>query len=106
MRYNIGGIHLNEATFNKLKQEISLQAHDLEIPTIWDKETVRLYSGVVPVASGAFHRLAVREGRIAFIDAREFALKRWTDRHYYEVCVNPTVYEYVESGLATATVTS
>jgi hypothetical protein len=102
MRYNIGGIHLNEAAFRKLKQEISLQPHDLEIPTIWDKEVVRLYSGMVPVASGAFHRLVVREGRIAFIDPRDFSLKRWTDRHYYEVCVNPTLYEYVASGLAAA----
>ena len=62
---------------------------------------MRLYSGMVPVASGAFHRLVVREGRVAFIDAREFSLKRWTDRRYYEVCVNPTLYEYVESGLST-----
>jgi hypothetical protein len=106
MRYNIGGIHINEAAFAKLTQEISLQAHDLEIPTIWDKELVRLYSGMVPVASGAFHRLVVREGRIAFIDAREFSLKRWTDRRYYEVCVNPTLYEYVQSGLTTAATTS
>jgi len=106
MRYNIGGIHINEAAFAKLTQEISLQPHDLEIPTIWDKEVVRLYSGMVPVASGAFHRLVVREGRIAFIDAREFALKRWTDRRYYEVCVNPTLYEYVESGRSTATAAS
>ncbi|HEV2021246.1 MAG TPA: hypothetical protein VGQ94_01830 [Terriglobales bacterium] len=106
MRYNIGGIHINEAAFAKLTQEISLQSHDLEIPTLWDKEVVRLYSGMVPVASGAFHRLVVREGRIAFIDAREFSLKRWTDRRYYEVCVNPTLYEYVQGGRSTAAAAS
>jgi hypothetical protein len=95
MRFNIGGINLQEAAFRKLSQEISLQAHDAPLPALWDEKTVRLYSGVVPVAAGMFHRLVVRESRIAHVDARDFHLKNWTDRHYYEVCTNAEIYEYL-----------
>src|SRR5437763_537704 len=88
LRYNIGGIHINESAFDKLQAEISLQVHDLELPLIWDRRKVRLYSGVVPIGQGLFHKIVVREGRIAHIDARAFALKRFTDRCYYDVCTN------------------
>jgi hypothetical protein len=95
MRYNIGGINLQEAAFRKLSQEISLQAHDAPLPALWDETTVRLYSGVVAVAAGMFHNLVIRESRIAHVDARDFHLKNWTDRHYYEVCTNAEIYEYL-----------
>ncbi|HEV3039299.1 MAG TPA: hypothetical protein VHA33_16100 [Candidatus Angelobacter sp.] len=96
LRYNIGGIHISEAAFDKLQTEISLQAHDLELPLIWDQRRVRLYSGVVPIGQGLFHKIVVREGLIAHIDARDFALKRFTDRRYYEVCTNEEIYKAVE----------
>ncbi len=96
LRYNVGGIHINEAAFQKLQTEISLQAHDLELPMIWDKRRIRLYSGVVPIGQGLFHKIVVREGLIAHIDARDFALKRFTDRRYYEVCTNEEIYKAVE----------
>ena len=35
LRYNIGGIHMSEAAFKKLRGEISLQAYDLQVPMIW-----------------------------------------------------------------------
>ncbi|HEY6270731.1 MAG TPA: hypothetical protein VIX19_01925 [Terriglobales bacterium] len=97
LRYNIGGIHINEAAFEKLRSEISLQAYDLQVPMIWNTSTVRVYSGSVPLGQGLFHRIIVREGRIAHVDARNFALKTLTDQHYYEVCVHPRVYEAIES---------
>ena len=65
LRYNIGGIHINEEAFQKLATEISLQAYDMEVPMIWDERKVRLYSGVVPIGQGLFHRLAIREGVVA-----------------------------------------
>jgi hypothetical protein len=103
LRYNIGGIHINEAAFQKLKTEISLQTHDLQLPLIWDSRKVRLYSGVVPIGQGLFHKIVVREGLIAHIEARDFALKRFTDRRYYEVCTNEKIYKAVE-GIKTAAV--
>jgi hypothetical protein len=73
--------------------------------TLWEKERVRLYTGVVPVGQG-FRRIVVREGRIARIDPRDFSFKQWTDRKYYEVCSHPAIYEFVESSLKAATASS
>ena len=99
MRYNIGGINMNGAAFDKLQQEISLKTHELQLPAMWQEEGVKLYSGLVPLASGAFHKVVVREGRTPHVDARDFSLKQWTERRYYEICTNPAIYEYVESGM-------
>jgi class 3 adenylate cyclase len=95
IRYNIGGVVLDDAAFHKLKEEISLTAYDVSLPTLWDEGEVRIYTGMVPVAPGIIHNLAIREGRVPHIDAREYALRNWTDRWYYEVCSNPMVYEYL-----------
>jgi len=97
LRYNIGGIHINEAAFQKLRSEISLQAFDLQVPMIWQKTNVRVYAGVVPLGQGLFHHIIVREGRITHVDARDFSLKHVTDRHYYEVCTHPRIYQAIES---------
>lgn len=104
LRYNIGGIHMNQAAFQKLRGEISLQAFDLQVPMIWQKSTVRVYAGVVPLGQGSFHHIIIREGRIAHVDARDFSLKNFTDRNYYEVCTHPKIYQAIESvaNLATA----
>jgi hypothetical protein len=105
LRYNIGGIHINEAAFQKLQAEISLQTHNLDLPLIWDTRKVRLYSGVVPIGQGLFHKIVVREGLVAHIDARDFALKRFTDRRYYEVCTNEEIYKAIERSQATTVTT-
>ncbi|HEV8492231.1 MAG TPA: hypothetical protein VGR76_08160 [Candidatus Angelobacter sp.] len=97
LRYNIGGIHINQAAFQKLCGEISLQAFDLQVPMIWQKSTVRVYAGMVPLGQGSFHHIIVREGRITHVDARDFSLKQVTDRHYYEVCTHPKIYQAIES---------
>ena len=99
LRFNIGGININEAAFQKLKQEIALQATSREMRTLWDKEPVRLYTGVVPIGQG-FRRIVVREARIARINSRDFGFKQWTDRKYYEVCTHPAIHEFVESTLS------
>jgi len=97
LRYNIGGIHINEAAFRKLRGEISLQAFDVTVPMIWNKSAVRVYAGMVPVGQGSFHQIVVREGRIAHVDARDFSLKQITNRNYYEVCTHPKIYQAIES---------
>jgi hypothetical protein len=102
LRYNIGGIHISRAAFAKLRTEISLQAFDVEVPMIWRKSPVRLYSGMVPLGQGLFHRIVVREGRVSHVDARDFALKRFTEDNYYEVCTHARIYEAIESVQTTA----
>jgi hypothetical protein len=97
LRYNIGGIHMSAAAFEKLRTEISLQPFDLKVPMIWKTSTVRVYAGMVPLGQGLFHRIVVRQGKIAHVDARDFSLKQLTDKPYYEVCIHPRIYEAIES---------
>jgi hypothetical protein len=104
LRYNIGGIHMSAAAFDKLCTEISLQPFDLKVPMIWKSSTVRVYTGMVPLGQGLFHRIVVRQGRIAHVDARDFSLKKMTDQPYYEVCIHPRIYEAIESFTAAAAV--
>jgi predicted NAD-dependent protein-ADP-ribosyltransferase YbiA (DUF1768 family) len=104
LRYNLGGIHISEEAFRKLRTEISLQAFDMQVPMVWHQRIARLHSGVVPIGQGAFHKIIVREGQIAHIDARDFSLKRFTDRRYYEVCTNAKVYEALEDAQVTVAV--
>lgn len=102
LRYNIGGIHMSRAAFEKLCTEISLQPFDLKVPMIWKTSTVRVYTGMVPLGQGLFHRIVIRQGRIAHVDARDFSLKEMTDQPYYEVCIHPRIYEAIESFTAAA----
>jgi hypothetical protein len=99
MRYNVGGIHINDETFTKLRREISLEVLDVEVPTIWGKEKIRLLSGLVPVAPDVFHRIVIRQSRTPRINGTDFTVKHWTDRLYYEVCTNDSIYQFVESRL-------
>lgn len=100
MRYNIGGIHLSEASFQALQQEITLEQHEAVLPTIWGEQTIRLFSGLVPLGNGIFHVLAIREAHIARIDGSNFTFKSWTDRRYYEICTNQKIYEFIEAQAA------
>ena len=97
LRYNIGGIHLGHSAFEQLKQEISLEQRNLELPMLWEHELVTLFAGLVPLMSGAFHKIIVREGMVPRVDARTLELKTWTDLHYYEVCTSAMVYDFFEA---------
>jgi hypothetical protein len=102
IRYNIGGVHINEQAFKKLQQEIKLQVHEIELPGLWGKEKTTLYSGLVPVATNAggtasFHRIVVRDARIPHINAVDMSLREWTDRRYYEVCANARIYDLLDA---------
>ena len=97
IRYNIGGIHISPAAFEKLKSEISLVAYYIQVPMIWKTSQVRVYTGMVPLGQGLFHRIIVREGTIAHVDPRDFSLKKMTEQTYYEVCIHPKIYEAIES---------
>jgi hypothetical protein len=102
VRYNISGILISVAAFEKLKQEISLKEQPADLPTIWPGETVKLYSGMVPIASGVFHKIIVREGTIPHVDAETMTVKDWMARKYYEVCVNEQLYDMLEKPAAAA----
>jgi hypothetical protein len=106
LRFNIGGIHINQAAFDKLKTEISLEERDLPLSTVLGETTAKIYTGMVPVPSGGFHLIAVREGRIAHINYAEFTLKQWTARRYYEVCTSEEIYALLANGKTEAVASS
>jgi class 3 adenylate cyclase len=102
VRYNISGVLISTAAFEKLSQEISLEEHSVKLPTIWPGELVKLFSGTVPIASGLFHKIVVREGAIPHVDAATMTVKDWMPRKYYEVCVNQEVYDLLDKPAAAA----
>jgi hypothetical protein len=96
LNYNVGGIHLPRAAFDKMRGEISLEEFETELPMPWGPEKVRLFRGLVPVSPGVFHPILVREGRAAQVEVRDFGFVRWADHLYYEVCANPELIATIE----------
>jgi len=97
LNYNVGGICLSEAAFQKLQQEISLSPwapdpSESGFNSPWIDDERQFFVGTVPIANGIFRKIAIRKNRIAQVDVRNLSILRWTDRCYYEVCANPAVY--------------
>ena len=101
MSYNLNGIRISEAAFRKLGREISLRAAEVKLPPVWSNERSKLHAGLVPVDTDIFRKIVVRESQIPQIDPRNSALRRWTERSYYEVCSNPAIYQMLEQQNAT-----
>jgi hypothetical protein len=97
LTYNVGGIHLPQAAFDKMRGEISLEEFQMELPMPWGQDSVRLFRGLVPVSPGVFHPILVREGRAARVDAGNGDVVRWAEHIYYEVCANPELMAKMES---------
>jgi hypothetical protein len=102
LKYNLNGIRISEAAFQRLKQEISLQLSPLDLPKSWDGEEFHLWSGLVPVGNDIFRKIAVRGSRMPQIDPHNFSVQLWTERWYYEVCSNPAIDAKLESRSAAA----
>ncbi|MGM0453659.1 MAG: hypothetical protein ACQERN_10895 [Thermodesulfobacteriota bacterium] len=96
LRYNVMGIELSPAGFEKLAEEIHLSRHEAHLPDLQDERFV-LYSGKFPTTSKSYQRIVIREAPISVISAENFQVSRQTDRKYYEVCTHPRVYEYIKS---------
>lgn len=96
MKYNVGGIRLSEAAFNRLRGEISLEECKLDFPRLWGSENIRYWNALVPVGADIFRRLLVRVSQAPVVEAGDMRLVRWTDNQVYEVCTNPAVYTALE----------
>ncbi len=64
MKYNLNGIRISEATFQRLQQEISLERCRLSFPQLWGSEEFRLLLGTVPIGNDIFRKIVVRASRI------------------------------------------
>jgi hypothetical protein len=100
LKYNLNGIRISEAAFQRLKQEISLELSPLDLPKAWEGEEFHLWSGLVPVGNDIFRKIVVRGTRMAQIDPHNFSVQHWTERWYYEVCSNPAIDAKLESKAA------
>jgi class 3 adenylate cyclase len=102
MSFNLGGIRLSAAAFEKLQSEISLEAIELKLPELWGNEGFKLYRALVAVDNDIFRKIVLRESRVAQIDPRNFTLQKWTEKAYYEVCTDPAIYAALDGEKATA----
>jgi len=98
LSFNLSGIRMNEAAFRKLKQEITLEPLKVKLPSNLpsDKSEYHLFSATVPIDHDIFRKIVVRESRIPRINAVDFSVKGWTDRHYYEICTDQAIYRALE----------
>jgi hypothetical protein len=102
MAFNLGGIRLSPAAFQKLRNEISLEPVNLKLPELWGSESFVLYRGLVTVDNDIFRKIVLRESRVAQVDPRNFTLQKWTEKSYYEVCSDPAIYAELEGEKAAA----
>jgi len=93
MRFNVNGIELNAAGFEKLSNEIDLQVLTTELKDIHG-QTCTLYSGKFPTKSGRYQRLIIRESQIAAVDPETLKMTGISAHKYYEVCTNPKLYKW------------
>jgi hypothetical protein len=100
LKYNLNGIRISEAGFERLKQEISLELSPLDLPKAWEGEEFHLWSGLVPVGNDIFRKIVVRGSRMPQIDPHSFSVQLWTERWYYEVCSNPAIDAKLEGKAA------
>ena len=99
LSFNLSGIRMNEAAFQKLQQEITLEPLKVRLPASLassDRGEYNLFSATVPVDHDIFRKIVVRQSRIPRIDPADFSVKGWTDRSYYEICTDPAIYAALE----------
>lgn len=92
-RYNVDGIELEPAAFEKLQAEIGLSTLDLRPP--FGGEAERLHRGRYPDVRGVLRNLLVREGVIMAIDRRQGATVA-TERPFYEVVLDAELLNLLE----------
>ena len=99
LRYNVMGVALNDAGFQKLQQEISLSSTEITADLLGQKEKVTLHHGTVPIGN-SFEKLILREARMPRFRLTDRQLADWTSRVYYEVCTHPKLYQQFPEGAA------
>jgi hypothetical protein len=91
-RYNVMGVALNQEGFQKLREEIALSPIRMSSDLLGQRESITLHGGTVPLGS-SFEKLIIREARVPRLLFPGAVLQEWTSQVYYEVCVDPRIYE-------------
>lgn len=91
MRYNVNGIELSAAAFEKLSHEIDLKLLKGDFTDSQNRKS-NLYLGKFPTQSGRYQRIVIREAQIPVVDPDSLKTRKVTSRKYYEVCTHPKLY--------------
>jgi len=100
IRYNMNGIELNEEGFVKLSEEVSLQSAELSFPMPWGEQSVQLYIGEVPIGE-KLEQLVIRKGLVRQV-LPDGKFGEPGTQPYYEVCVDPKVFQAVQEQVLTS----
>jgi hypothetical protein len=106
LSYNVGGIRISQAAFQRLQQEISLSPLNSPSQTgtpqarlnaagfvgPWVDQQCEFFAGTVPLGNSGFRKLVIRKSRVARVDMQGLSILQWSEPYYYEVCANPGVY--------------
>lgn len=92
-RYNVNGIELNEEGFHRLSKEINLQTFIYQSA---NDESVKLYTGKVPLTNGSYQRIAIREAAIHKVNPSILDMPGKILKKYYEVCTHQDIYNLTE----------
>ena len=84
IRYNVNGILLDTAGFEKLQQEIVLRRVSVRI----NGEAITLHVGKFPDVNGKSHDLVIREGRVRLWKDEAPVEGHVSDERFYEVVTN------------------
>jgi hypothetical protein len=93
-RFNVNGIELNGAGFEKLSREIDLKLMQDDIKDLFGQKS-NIYYGRFPTKSGHLQTLVIREAQIPVVDPDTLKVKQVSSRKYYEVCTHPKLYDHV-----------
>jgi class 3 adenylate cyclase len=95
MRYNVNGIELSAAAFDKLSHEIDLKLLKGRIRDVHNPKS-NLYAGKFPTQSGRYQHIVIREAQIPVVDPNTLKTKKITSRKFYEVCTHPKLYAWAK----------
>jgi hypothetical protein len=93
-RFNVNGIELNAAEFEKLSREIDLKLMQGDVKDLFGRKS-NIYQGRFLTKSGHLQTLVIREAQVPVVDPDTFKVKQISSRKYYEVCTHPGLYARV-----------
>lgn len=91
VRYNVNGILIDNAAFQKLSQEITLQKTRVKL----NGKEYLFHSGAYPDCLGQKRELIIREGQVGLWRNERIEENPDSDERYYEVVVNRKVITLV-----------
>jgi len=91
LRYNVNGINIDDAAFDKLKKEIKLRSMRIKL----NNKSYLFHVGQYPDANGRKKDLVIREGKIGLWKDNRIEENPDSDESYYEVVVNRKVLSLI-----------